>query len=116
MPLTRASNACSRLRATRNAAFMIMRSPIGFFFRGGADTARGRPTISAPPRPLPPRPGLQRGVDQAPVLHPREVGRTLLRRDLPLEAPDVLVVLLDLADDLVAIPEDLQPELELVLH
>src|SRR4051812_46593812 len=61
-------------------------------------------------------PRLQRRVDEAPVLHAREVGRTLLRRDLALEAADVFILVFDLADDLVAIPQHLQPELELVLH
>ena len=62
------------------------------------------------------RPRLQRGVDEAAVLHAREVGRPLLRGDLSLQAADVLVLFLDLADDLVAIPQHLQAELELVLH
>ena len=61
-------------------------------------------------------PCLQRRIDQPSVLHAREVGRALLRRDLPLQTADVLVLFLDLADDLVAVPQHLQPELELVLH
>ena len=42
-------------------------------------------------------------VDEAAVLHPGEVGRALLRRNLSLEAADVLVLFFDLADDLVAV-------------
>src|SRR4051812_21959567 len=56
-------------------------------------------------------PRLQRGVDQAAVLHPREIGGSLLRRDFVLQPPDVLVLLLDLAHDQVAIPEHLEAEL-----
>ena len=59
---------------------------------------------------------LQRRVDQPAVLHAREVGRPLLARDLLLQAADVLVLALDLADRLIAVPQDLQAELELVLH
>ena len=59
---------------------------------------------------------LQRGVHEPAVLHAREVGRALLRGDLALEPPDVLVLALDLADDDVAVPQHLEAELELVLH
>src|SRR5439155_9453592 len=61
-------------------------------------------------------PRLQRRVDQAAVLHAREVRRALLRADLALEAADVLVLVLDLPDNLIPVPQDLQTELELVLH
>ncbi len=59
---------------------------------------------------------LQRRIDEPAVLHAREVGRTLLRRDLAFQAPDVFLVLFDLADDLVAIPEHLEAELYLAVH
>src|ERR687897_3240563 len=45
--LTRESNACSISRETRNAAFMIMRSPIGLFEREATDTLRSELKISA---------------------------------------------------------------------
>src|SRR4029079_19210221 len=61
-------------------------------------------------------PGLQRRVDEAAVLHAGEIRRPLLGRDLALQAADVLVLVLDLADDLVAVPQHLEAELELLLH
>src|SRR5215213_1466487 len=45
--LTRASKGCSISRETRNAAFMIMRSPIGLLEREATDTLRSDVKISA---------------------------------------------------------------------
>src|SRR4029453_2346256 len=45
--LTRESNACSISRDTRNAAFMIILSPIGLLDREATDTSRGAPKIPA---------------------------------------------------------------------
>src|ERR1051326_2641352 len=60
------------------------------------------------------RPRLQRRFDQAAVLHAREVGRTFLPGNLLLQAADVLVLALDFADRLIASPEHLEAELELL--
>src|SRR4051812_10807172 len=62
------------------------------------------------------RPRLQRGIDQAPVLHASEIGGSCLRRNLPFQAVDVFVFRLDLMNDQVAIPQNFQSELQLILH
>src|SRR5213593_1586486 len=59
---------------------------------------------------------LQRALHQASVLDAREVRGTALRGDLALQMADVVVLPLDLLDDLVALPEHLEAELDLVLH
>src|SRR6185503_18235326 len=84
--LMRRSKAGSWSRWTRKAAFMIILSPMARFTR------------------------------EAAVLHAREVSGPLLRGDLGLQPVNVLVLLLDGADDLVAVPEHLEAVLELVLH
>ena len=92
---TCASNAASWSRETRNAAFMIILSPIGLFdARRDRDVAQRLEDLGH----VPLRSRLQRGVDQPAVLHAREVGRPLLRRDLLLQPADVLVLGLDLLD------------------
>src|SRR5438876_517107 len=56
-------------------------------------------------------------LDQPAELHAREVRRRLLvRLDLGLEPPQLLVLLLDLLEHLLAVPVDLETDLELVLH
>jgi hypothetical protein len=47
MPLTRASKAGSDSRPTRNAAFMIIRSPIGLLERDATETSRSAWKTSA---------------------------------------------------------------------
>src|SRR5687768_15973447 len=60
---------------------------------------------------------LHRALDQAAELHPREVrGRRRVPRDLVLEPANLVVLLLDLRDDLLPVPQNLEPELDLVLH
>src|SRR5947207_543333 len=50
-------------------------------------------------------------------LHARKVSRGCgIAGDLVLEAADLVILALDRRDDLVAIPEHLEPELDLVLH
>ena len=56
-------------------------------------------------------------LDEPTELHAGEVGRRLLvRLDLRLEPPELLIFFLDLGEHVVAIPVDLEAELELVLH
>src|SRR5438128_1446924 len=56
-------------------------------------------------------------LDQPAELHPREVRRRLLvRLDLGLEPAQLLALLLDLLEHLLAVPVDLEADLELVLH
>src|SRR5262249_16916605 len=59
---------------------------------------------------------LQGRVAESSVLHAPEVRGALLGRDLLLQAADVLVFRLDLANRLIRVPQHLQSELELVLH
>ena len=60
---------------------------------------------------------LERRVDQPAELHAREVGRRRrVPADLVLEAADLVVLALEVRDDLLAIPQHLEAELDLVLH
>src|SRR3989454_12733908 len=59
----------------------------------------------------------ERLLDHAAELHPREIRRRLLvRLDLRLETPQLLVLLFELGQDGIAVPVHLEAELELVLH
>src|SRR5581483_12159347 len=51
------------------------------------------------------------GLDEPAELHAGEVGRgTGVVRDLVLEPPNLVILLLEIRDDLLAIPQDLEPE------
>ena len=92
---------------------MIILSPIGLLMRDATDTSR---SCVEDVGDVPLRSRLQRRVDEPAVLHAREVGRPLLAGDFLLQPADVFVLVLDLADRLIAIPQHLQAELQLVLH
>ena len=60
---------------------------------------------------------LERALDEPAELHAREVGRARrVAADLVLEAPDLVVLALEVRDDLFAVPQHLEAELDLVLH
>src|SRR5579885_1047523 len=62
------------------------------------------------------RPRRQRLLDQAAKLHPREIRRGRGAVDLLLEAADLLVLFLDLANDGLTVPVDFEAQLDLVAH
>ena len=95
----------------QNAAFMIILSPIGLLIAtrpAPREADRGCRRRNAPIAPAAP-------VNQAALPHSREIGRTLLP-EISFFRRLMSSFALDLADRLIAVPQDLQAELEFVLH